>query len=75
MKVFSVIAIFAGTVIMCSLSAAHLMGQINLMEMSWVWLTFFVGANLFQMGFTGFCPATKVLYAIGVKDKQAGCSM
>ena len=75
MKVFSVIAIFAGSVIMCSLIAAHLTSQINLMEMNWVWLTFFVGANLFQMGFTGFCPATKVLYSIGLKDKQAGCSM
>ncbi len=75
MKIFSLIAIFAGTVIMGSLTAAHLMGQINLMEMSWVWLTFFVGANLFQMGFTGFCPATKVLYAIGLKDKQTGCGM
>ncbi len=75
MRVFSVIAIFAGTVITGSIVAAHALGQINLMEMSWVWLTLFVGVNLFQMGFTGFCPATKILYAIGVKDKQAGCSM
>ena len=75
MKVFSVIGIFAGTVIMGSLTAAHLMGQINLMEMSWLWLTFFVGANLFQMGFTGFCPATKIFYAIGLKDKQSGCKL
>ncbi|MCK5001663.1 MAG: DUF2892 domain-containing protein [Gammaproteobacteria bacterium] len=73
MKVFSIIGIFAGLVIMSSLGAAHLMGQINLMEMSWLWLTLFVGANLFQMGFTGFCPATKILYAIGIKDKQSGC--
>jgi len=75
MKVFSVIAIFAGTVIVSSLVGAHAMGQINLMEMSWVWLTLFVGINLFQMGFTGFCPATKILYAIGIKDKQVGCNM
>ena len=75
MRVFSVIGIFAGIVIMGSLSAAHFMGQINLTEMSWLWLTFFVGANLFQMGFTGFCPATKVLYAIGIKDKQSGCKL
>jgi len=66
MRVFSAIGIFAGIVIM---------GQINLAEMSWLWLTFFVGANLFQMGFTGFCPATKILYALGVKDKQSGCKM
>lgn len=27
----------------------------------WVWLTVFVGANLFQQAFTGFCPAGIVL--------------
>lgn len=75
MKVFSVIGVFAGLVIMGSLLAAHFMGQVNLMTMSWLWLTFFVGANLFQMGFTGFCPATKLLYAIGFKDKQSGCKL
>ncbi len=75
MKVFSVIGVFAGLVIMGSLLAAHFMGQVNLMAMSWLWLTFFVGANLFQMGFTGFCPATKLLYAIGFKDKQSGCKL
>lgn len=26
-----------------------------------VWLTVFVGANLFQQSFTGFCPATIAL--------------
>ncbi|ALS97873.1 YgaP family membrane protein [Lacimicrobium alkaliphilum] len=26
-----------------------------------VWLTVFIGANLFQQSFTGFCPATIVL--------------
>lgn len=73
MRVFSVIGIFAGAVIMASLIAAHLTGQANLLEVSWLWLTFFVGANLFQMGFTGFCPATKILYALGFKDQQSGC--
>jgi hypothetical protein len=75
MRVFSIVGIFAGAVIMGSLIAAHVTGQVNLMNMSWLWLTFFVGANLFQMGFTGFCPATKFFYAIGLKDKQSGCSM
>ena len=73
MRLFSAVGVFAGIVIMGSLIAAHMMGQVNLMEMSWLWLTFFVGANLFQMGFTGFCPATKMLYAVGIKDKQSGC--
>ena len=75
MKVFSLIGIFAGIVIMGSLYTAHTMGQINLMNMSWLWLTLFVGVNLFQMGFTGFCPVTKVFYAIGLKDKQSGCNL
>ena len=73
MKLFSAVGVFAGIVIMGSLIAAHMMGQVDLMKMSWLWLTFFVGANLFQMGFTGFCPATRMLYAIGVKDQQSGC--
>ncbi|WP_088332039.1 DUF2892 domain-containing protein [Lacimicrobium sp. SS2-24] len=28
---------------------------------NFVWLTVFIGANLFQQSFTGFCPATIVL--------------
>ncbi len=75
MKIFSVIGIFAGLVIMGSLTAAHFTGQVDLTKMSWLWLTFFVGANLFQMGFTGFCPATKILYALGIKDQQSGCKL
>jgi Protein of unknown function (DUF2892) len=34
---------------------------------NWLWLTGFVGANLFQAAFTGFCPAAKVLKALGVE--------
>ena len=75
MKIFSVIGVFAGLVIMGSLSVAHLLGQINLAEMSFLWLTFFVGANMFQMGFTGFCPVTKLFYALGFKDQQSGCQL
>ena len=28
---------------------------------AWMWLTVFVGVNLFQQSFTGFCPAAIVL--------------
>jgi len=28
---------------------------------NFVWFTVFIGANLFQQSFTGFCPATIVL--------------
>ncbi len=33
----------------------------------WLWFTVFVGLNLFQSGFTGFCPAENILWKLGVK--------
>lgn len=36
-----------------------------------VWFTVFIGLNLLQSSFTGFCPAAKVFRAMGVK---AGCA-
>ncbi|MDX3972519.1 DUF2892 domain-containing protein [Shinella sp.] len=36
-----------------------------------VWLTVFVGANLLQSAFTGFCPAALVLRKLGVKPGVA----
>jgi hypothetical protein len=35
-----------------------------------VWLTVFVGANLFQQAFTGFCPAAIVMRKLGVKRER-----
>jgi hypothetical protein len=42
----------------------------------WLWLTAFVGLNLFQSGFTRFCPAELILWKLGVKraDDPAGCA-
>lgn len=36
-----------------------------------VWLTVFVGANLFQSAFTGICPAVKILTKLGFKPGPA----
>jgi len=36
-----------------------------------VWLTVFVGANLLQSSFTGFCPAAMVMKRFGIKP---GCA-
>lgn len=43
----------------------------------WLWFTAFVGLNLFQSGFTRFCPAELILWKLGVKSAgdQAGCAM
>ena len=35
------------------------------------WLTVFVGANLLQSAFTGFCPAAIVFRKLGVKSGAA----
>ena len=34
----------------------------------WLWFTVFVGLNLFQSGFTKFCPMDKILARCGLKD-------
>jgi hypothetical protein len=36
-----------------------------------VWLTVFVGVNLLQSAFTGFCPAAAVFRRLGVKPGTA----
>ena len=35
---------------------------------NFLWLTAFVGLNLFQSGFTSFCPLTRMLIKFGIKD-------
>ena len=55
MSIESVVRIFAGAVVLISLLLAV---SVNL---NWLWLTAFVGANLFQSGFTGFCPLESML--------------
>jgi hypothetical protein len=56
---------FAGTVVLVSLILAHFVSP------NWLWLTAFVGANLFQASFTGFCPLAIVLRRLGVRPGQA----
>ena len=36
----------------------------------WLWLTAFVGANLFQFGFSKFCPLSLILKALGVPESR-----
>lgn len=34
----------------------------------WLWFTVLVGLNLFQSGFTKFCPLERILKKAGVKE-------
>ena len=35
-----------------------------------VWLTVFVGANLTQSAFTGFCPAAMLMHRLGIRSER-----
>ncbi len=36
--------------------------------------TAFVGLNLFQYGFSGFCPMATILKKLGVPESKVGCA-
>ena len=40
-----------------------------------VWMTVFIGFNLFQSAFTGFCPAAKVMKKLGIgRGQESSCN-
>jgi len=65
MSIDRMVMMFAGAVILVSL----LLSQLH--HVYWLLLTAFVGANLLQASFTGFCPLAKILKALGGKPGQA----
>ncbi|MBU6248737.1 MAG: DUF2892 domain-containing protein [Xanthomonadaceae bacterium] len=56
---------FAGSVVLLSVALAHFVSP------WWLLLTLFVGANLLQSAFTGFCPLAMILRKVGLKP---GCA-
>ena len=60
----AVIAV-AGSFILISLLLAYFHSS------NWLWFTAFVGANLLQSAFTGFCPMAMFLKKLGVKPGNA----
>lgn len=56
---------FAGLVVLVSLALAQWHNPL------WLLLTAFVGLNLFQASFTGFCPAAMLFKRLGVKPGTA----
>lgn len=65
MSIDRIVLAFAGSVILVSLLLAHFASPY------WLWLTAFVGANLAQSAFTGFCPLALILKKMG---KQSGAA-
>jgi hypothetical protein len=61
------IRIFAGAFVLLSL-ALGAPGSPLFHSANWLWFTAFVGANLFQSGFTRLCPLEAILRKLGVKS-------
>ncbi len=72
MTINRAVRIIAGFFILLSLSLAHLQGQADLSRLSWLWFTAFVGMNLFQSGFTNFCPMDRIFTRLGLKECANG---
>jgi Inner membrane protein YgaP-like, transmembrane domain len=56
---------FAGGFVLASLVLAHYV------NVNWLWFTAFVGANLVQASFTGFCPLAVALKKLGARPGTA----
>ncbi|OJZ18438.1 MAG: rhodanese [Thiobacillus sp. 65-29] len=72
MTVERIVRIVAGFFILLSLLLAHVNGTADMTQASWLWFTAFVGFNLFQSGFTRFCPMDSMLKKAGFKQ---GCGL
>ncbi len=57
----------AGAFVLISLGLGA-RGRPTFANANWLWLTAFVGANLFQSATTGFCPAAFVMRKLGLRD-------
>ncbi len=62
MKTENLVRILAGSMTLLSVALAHFVSP------WWLLLTCFVGVNLIQSAFTGFCPPTLILRKLGWVD-------
>lgn len=65
MSIDRIVLAFAGTMILASVALIYFMSP------WWLLLTGFVGLNLLQSSFSGFCPLAMILKKLGV---ARGCA-
>ena len=65
MNIDRLMFVFAGSMILLSVALTQWVHP------NFFWLTLFVGANMIQSAFTGFCPAAMVFNKLGIKT---GCA-
>ena len=65
MSIDRIVLAFAGLMVLLGLGLSQLHSP------NWLWLSAFVGGNLFQAAFTGFCPLARILKALGARPGVA----
>ncbi|HUD53651.1 MAG TPA: DUF2892 domain-containing protein [Terracidiphilus sp.] len=63
------VRLMGGVMVLLSLALAHFV------SLYWLWLTVFVGLNLFQSSFTNWCPAMSILRVMGLNDTNCSPSI
>jgi len=61
-----IIRVIAGSFVLTGTALAYFTGQPG-----WLAIPAFVGLNLVQSSFTGFCPAENIVRALGARDAAA----
>jgi hypothetical protein len=55
---------FAGIMVLLSVALTYFVSPL------FIWFTVFIGFNLFQSAFTGFCPAVMIMKKLGMKTER-----
>lgn len=66
MKTENIVYLAAGSFVLTSVALAHWVNE------NWLFLAVFVGVNLFQSAFTGFCPLERILRKLRGPGKGCG---
>lgn len=64
MSLEKMVMAFAGFMVLLSVALTQFVHP------GFMWLTVFVGANLFQQSFTGFCPAAMLFRKLGARTER-----
>ena len=70
MSIERIVMAFAGFMIMLTL-ALGTAGSPIFHDVNWLWFTGFIGLNLLQSAFTGFCPLALILKKMGKSPGHA----
>ena len=65
MNIDRAVLVLAGSMVLLSLALDWLLSPY------WLLLAAFVGANMLQAAFTGFCPAAMIFHKLGLKPGPA----